>query len=165
MIAQLIFNVRHQLINRIDNFAPVAGSKNYLYARFNFVTSDWDNINTKTAIFDTGTVKHPVILSDNTCLVPWEWLQEPGKKYVSVFGGDLITVNNAEVNIRASGYGQGEATQPPTPDAYTQVIQKLDTKADGIKISNGMVYLYAGMDVIFESEIDINITEIDGGTF
>lgn len=53
------FNVRHQTINRIDNFSAAEGSVNYLIAEFNFKTEDWDGA-VKTAIFKNPSTKKRV---------------------------------------------------------------------------------------------------------
>ena len=43
MDAQLKFEITNQLINRVDTFKPVADSKNYLTAHFDFLTDEWTN--------------------------------------------------------------------------------------------------------------------------
>ena len=63
-----------------------------------------------------------------------------------------------EINI--SGYGDGNEMQVPTPGVYEQVIQKLDSKADGVVISGNIVRLLSGDKPIYEIEFDIT-----GGTF
>lgn len=105
MIPQLNFRVINQSLTRTDTFIPVAGSKNYLLASFEFTTDDWDNIDTKTAIFvNEQNIKHEVAISDGICFVPYEILNESGYLYVSVYGGDRITTNSVSVFIEESGY-------------------------------------------------------------
>ena len=104
---------------------PVANSKNYLYAEFEF-SSEWTG--TKTAIFNNGTA-YEVILEDNKCLVPWEVITPQGFS-VSVFCGDRITANKSFVQVLASGYQEGETPEPPTPTVYEQIIADLDDKQD-----------------------------------
>lgn len=112
MIAQLNFRVINQSLTRTDTFVPVAGSKNYLLASFEFNTDDWDAIDTKTAVFvDEQNIKHEVAISDGMCFVPSEALTNSGYIYVSVYGGDRITTNNVPVFIEASGYAKEEETQ------------------------------------------------------
>lgn len=125
---QLFFEITNQKINRVDTFKPVAKSLNYLYAHFDFLTSEWDNL-TKTAIFQYNDNSIEVILDeDDNCLVPWETLQEEGDVYVSVFAGNLITVNESRVHIYESGYSSDlESAQDPTPSVYAQLLEKMDS--------------------------------------
>lgn len=125
MEPKIKFNVRNQNISRIDNFYVVAKSKRYLTAEFDFLTPDWENA-TKTAVFHNGDKPYTRILTDNKCEVPWEWLENAGKKQVSVFGGDLITVNMADVIVHESGYKEGETPEPPTQTVYEQIISMLE---------------------------------------
>lgn len=109
---QLLFEITHQTINRIDTFKPVAGSKNYLGAHFDFLTDEWSG--TATAIFTKGEESYEMLLDgNNDCLVPWELIEEGGDVFVSCFCGDLITTNNSRVFIAETGYlrrGSGEHT-------------------------------------------------------
>lgn len=121
---KITFDVVNQRISRTDDNKIVADSKNYLYAQFFFKTDDWDDI-TKTAVFEKGGKPYFVILDeDDTCKVPWEVIK-PGKVFVSVFGGDLITTHTVELHISVSGYKEGETPTEPTPDVYSQILDKL----------------------------------------
>ena len=126
-MAQLHFNVRNQMINRVDHFRPVAKSRNYLYAEFQFLTDEWQG--TATAIFKNPDNAYEMLLDENnTCLVPWEILDaEYGEFYVSVFCGNLVTANKARVRLYQSGYSDDlESSQPPTQGVYEQIIERLD---------------------------------------
>ena len=119
----LKFNIQNQIITRTDNFSVVGDSRKYLKAHFSF-SEEWDGIN--TAIFKNGEDVFCVVLpDDNLCLVPWEVIKPPYFT-VSVFGGDLITANIVSVAVEKSGYTEGETPEEPTPDVYTQILQKLD---------------------------------------
>lgn len=112
----LQFTLKNQIINRIDRNTIVSGSKNYLYAQFDFLTDDWHP--PVTAIFG----KYLVVLdNENRCLVPWEVLETPGYFTVSAFCGDLHTANTVSVYAAKSGYVEGETPSEPTPDVYTQL--------------------------------------------
>ena len=112
MIPQLNFRVINQSLTRTDTFIPVAGSKNYLLASFEFTTDDWDTIDTKTAVFvNEQNIKHEVAIADGMCFVPFEVLTTNGYIYVSVYGGDRITTNSVPVFIEASGYTEEDETQ------------------------------------------------------
>lgn len=112
----LQFTLKNQVINRIDRNTVVSGSRNYLYAKFVFLSEDWHA--PVTVIFG----KYSVLLdSENKCLVPWEVLENPGSFTVSAFCGDLQTANTVSVYVEKSGYIQGETPEEPTPDVYTQL--------------------------------------------
>lgn len=154
----ITFRVENQKISRTDKFTVVANSHDYLRAHFTFVTEEWRGI--KTAIFRRGTTKTLAILDNDECYVPWEFLDEKGIGYVSVFCGALVTANEAPMEINMSGYGDGHEMQVPTPGVYEQVITKLDSKADGVAITGNKIRLFSGNSIIYETDFDIN-----GGTF
>jgi hypothetical protein len=121
----LLFTVRNQHIQRTDRFYPVKKSKNYLYASFDFKTSDWDG-KIKSAIFaGSGIEPIIVILEDDKCLVPWEVL-ECDSFTVSVFAGDLITADTAYIKMWDTGYEEGKTPEEPTPTVYQQLMEKVE---------------------------------------
>lgn len=141
----IVFDVKNQILVRTDANNIVADSKNYLRAIFNF-SSDWQG-KTKTATFKSNNLVYSQILDEsNSCDVPWEVINS-GYMEVSVFGGDLITTNPVLVKIISSGYVQGETTKPPTPDVYTQILDKVS------RIETG--------DVDYDKVKDIVKEEID----
>ena len=119
----LEFKVTGQNIEVEEHDKVVADSKNYLKAHFTF-SNEWQGI--KTAIFKKGLTVLNVILDNDECFVPWEVIK-PGKFGVSVFCGDLITADISWVNVSASGYEDGGEPQDPTPDVYTQIIEKIES--------------------------------------
>lgn len=126
----ITFSVVNQRIRRTDELDVVADSQNYLTAKFNFETFQWEGL-TKTALFrigTTGTVYGMVLDDDDTCEVPHEVLVEGGHYiHVSVFAGELITANVAKVFVQKSGYwSDAESSTEPTPSVYQQIIDKLD---------------------------------------
>ncbi len=127
----LQFNISKQRIERADNEQPVADSKNYLYAKFNFLTNEWDNV-AKSAIFTDGENTYTVLIDNDEVLVPWELIHE-GIIEVSCFGGDLVTTNTAKIRISPSGYTDGETPQPPTPSVYSEITQSLHNISSMLK--------------------------------
>lgn len=125
MSAQLRFTVRNQHISRIDSFHPVKKSKNYLKAHFDFKTSDWEGV-AASAIFAGKGIDPFTMLIDASgdCVVPWEVL-ECDSFNVSVFGGDLITVDSATVALYETGYTDGETPTEPTETVYSQIMDEL----------------------------------------
>ncbi len=120
----LAFLLDHQVISRSDKNTVVAGSKNYVRARFVLRTDDWAR--PITAIFGG----YNQLLDDNNeCTVPWEVLQQPGKVEVSAFCGDLHTANIAVVPVEKTGDKSGETPKDPTPDVYQQFLQAVKDDA------------------------------------
>ena len=118
------FSINGQTITRTDKNNVVSGSKNYLFAAFIF-SDDWAGL-IKTAQFTRDDIVMDMLLVNDRCAVPWELLQRGGAVYVTVFGGDLITVNSAAVHIAQSGYSTANTPAIlPTPSYYAQVIQAL----------------------------------------
>ena len=120
----LAFLLDHQVISRSDKNTVVAGSKNYVRARFILRTDDW--VRPITAIFGGYT---QLLDDNNECTVPWEVLQQPGKVEVSAFCGDLHTANIAVVPVEKTGYNSGETPKDPTPDVYQQFLQAVKDDA------------------------------------
>lgn len=134
MAGQLNFEIRNQLIKRVDKFIPMSKSRNYLVAHFDFKTGEWSHVPLKTAIFEmeNGTAYKTIISEDGDCMVPWETIDTTGFIYVSVFGGDRITTGKARVRIAQSGYIEdAENETEPTQDIYDQLIDELNEIKDG----------------------------------
>jgi hypothetical protein len=154
MNPRLRFDVNNQTIKRVDDFKVVANSRNYLYAEFNFLTDDWDG-KTKTALFTSNKLTKQVVLDNrNSCLVPWEVLQKEGFLEVSLFGGDLITVNVAKVRVNESGYREGTEPEPPTPDVYSQIIEDVDN------VKQMVAYIDAKTQIATDDEVDEMLDDI-----
>lgn len=117
----LHFVVNNQIIARTDTFVPVRNSRNYLYAEFEFQTSDWDD-KSKTVLFRSGDSEPiPVLLGKtNTCLVPAEVLQDTSFS-VSIIAGNLITANIVTVKLYESGYRTGDIPEP-SQTLYEQLM-------------------------------------------
>ena len=149
----LLFRVRNQQIERLESNLVVSGSKNYLHAKFTF-TKEWNGL-TKTAVFkrEEDEEGYLVVLNNDVALIPWEVLQNEGIFYVSVFGGDLITVNKARVIVEESGYVDGSQPSDPTPDVYNQLTTHIDTKQD--KLTAGY-----GIDITSDSVISSTIKKV-----
>ena len=126
----LLFEVKGQYIVRLDSIEPVAKCRNLYKAQFQFKTDEWTG--TKTALFVQGKHSKSVILDENgVCEIPWEFFDSDNTTfgYVSVYCGDLVTANRVVVDIVKSGYQDSDASVPPSPDVYQQLIELAeDTK-------------------------------------
>ena len=137
MVKLLEFKVTKQTIKRVDRLDPATDSVDYLEAKFDFTTNDWDG-KVKTALFRLGTkVYKSIVNSSGVCTVPWEVLVassestsslgSKNKVFVSLTGTTgsvVITTNEVRVELATSGkaYGDGENSGTPTPDEFTQFV-------------------------------------------
>lgn len=146
----LNFNLQEQSILLINKNTLVADkSKNYLYAHFIVLSDDWAT--PITAIFTANNKSYTVILNDdNTCLVPWEVLQNAGYVNVSAFCGNLHTATSETFTVLQSGYTEGETPSEPTPNVYEQLLEMYGKKQDkltagtGIKINGNVISATGG---------------------
>lgn len=114
----LSFTLNRQIIIRTDGNKLVAGSQNYVRAKFTDICGDWTR--PITAIFSGYTQ----LLDDSgECIIPWEAVQSAGSLTVSAFCGSLHTANSVSIPILPTGYTQGQTPQPPTPDVYAQLTE------------------------------------------
>lgn len=121
---KMTFKVDGQYITRTDHEKPVAKCRHLYRAEFEFTSNEWTGM--KTALFANGNkAKSQVLDEKNTCEVPWEFFDTDTGTIglVSVFCGDLTTANSASVYITKSGYVESDASVPPTPDVYQQLIE------------------------------------------
>lgn len=120
------FSITNQVITRTNSNRVVADSKNYLKARFTFVTDEWEG-KTKTALFrhEKDSKVYEMLLENDECLVPSEVIKT-GYMEVSVFCGDRVTANVSRILVERSGYDENAISPEPTPDIYAQIIEKLD---------------------------------------
>ena len=118
----LTFNVNKQIITRTDGDITIADSVEYLTASFTF-SEEWADC-AKTVIFRTGAMIKSLLLENDACVVPWEVIKFGGFSIsvIGVRGNVLITTNVINVPCGASGYVEGEAPEPPTPNEWQQIM-------------------------------------------
>lgn len=115
----LKFNIRHQSLTRVDSFRPAEKSVNYLYAKIQFLTNEWESADTLILRARSKKEKHvyEAKIENETAKIPWEVLNQSGVFEVSVFArlNDVeITTNYVEIDLGATLPG-GSDTNPPTP--------------------------------------------------
>ena len=97
-----------------------SGSAGIYSLSFEF-SPDWDGWG-KTAVFQSETgdpIEVPIV--GETCVIPWEVLQSPGRVKVGVYGvrgDDTMPTAWADSLIVRKGTPTGTPSQPPTPDVY-----------------------------------------------
>ena len=139
----LEFNVKNQIIERTDSFSVVADSRTYLSAEFAF-SEDWTG--EIRAVFGNDGKFYDVLLTDGSCMVPWEVIKPPFFT-VSVFCGEesLVTANVVKVDVEKSGMENGEVPSTPTPTVWQQYIASMQEVIDsGLPYigENGNWFLY-----------------------
>lgn len=117
----LKFKVQNQTLTRTDSFVPVADSKNYLTAEFEF-SDEWTG--GIVAVFTRDGKPQQALLTDGKCTVPWEVIKAPGF-YVSAFCGDLITADDVYIKVKAAGITDNDGAVVPTPSVWDDYIKQL----------------------------------------
>jgi len=114
------FEVGNFVISRTGAERITTNNRNFIYAKFNF-SNVWDGLN-KTVIFSKeglDTVNIPI--DNGACKIPSIFMEEEGTIKVSVFAGDLRTVDSAKIEVIESGYEDGGEPVDPEPGAiYVQ---------------------------------------------
>ena len=104
-----------------------SNSVNVYQCQFQFDNS-WDGLE-KTAVFQAGEETVSTLLDETgICVIPWEVLQDAKRTlYAGVYGtkdGNIVLPTIwASLGEIKPGVTQGENTQPPTPDVYSQILQ------------------------------------------
>jgi len=117
----LKFKVSNQTLTRTDSFVPVADSRNYLTAEFEF-SDEWTG--GIAAVFTRDGKPQQVLLTDGKCTVPCEVIKAPGF-YVSAFCGDLITADDVYIKVKAAGITDNDGAVVPTPSVWDDYIKQL----------------------------------------
>ena len=117
----LKFKVQNQTLTRTDSFVPVADSRNYLTAEFEF-SDEWTG--GIVAVFTRDGKPQQALLTDGKCTVPWEVIKAPGF-YVSAFCGDLITADDVYIKVKAAGITDNDGAVVPTPSVWDDYIKQL----------------------------------------
>ena len=121
----LKFNVKNQIIERLDEFRVVADSKNYLTADF-MLSDEWEDkkVFASFSHMDAALAKE-VEVKDGQCFVPWEVIKPPFFG-VSLFCGDLITSNEINIQVESSGLKDGEPAGAPTPSVWNEYLKQIE---------------------------------------
>ena len=135
-------NVGHTGITVLSSEKLVVGNVNSLHIKF-FFTPEWDGL-TRTAVFTNGGTARSVILSTDSCPIPWEVLSSAGKLFVSVRGTDddgeyrLCTEDEFIGHVLDSSAADPAAlTGDSVPDALDVLLAELSSILDGIQILIG----------------------------
>lgn len=142
----LEFNIENQIITRTDRNPTVNKSRNYLECNFNFMSSDWEDLE-KFAIFTNTRGNNYIvnlgISSNSCCIVPSDVLLGEYFK-VSVYGGDLITTNVVKIHMLKSGYTKNVQTcKKYKRDVFVQIFEEIDLKFDTALFEDNKITFYS----------------------
>lgn len=108
-----------------------AGGQNYFFATFDF-DETWKSIPYKKATFRLGKDAPIVVnIAESECVIPHEMMQKPGVFTVGVFGGDLLPTGTATVEVMEGVLTAGDDPEPPTPDWFDRIENRLDNLEEG----------------------------------
>lgn len=129
----IVADVNEQNIDVSDAVKLVAKTVNAYAVKFYF-DDTWDDF-TKKAVFRTRSVAKEIYLSNDTCLIPWECLQDANEYlFFGVYGvhEDVVrpTVWSTGRLIHPGACAAEEA-QEPTPDVYQQIINLIEAGGAG----------------------------------
>ena len=156
-MSHLLFTVEGQNLVRKDTFFAVAGSVNFLTAKFEFLSEEWEGVSAIAVFSGNGVVKQAVLDDANECYVPNEVLAKPGIVTISVYAQTdvLITTNKVDVYIYESGYEVAEEDLDPiSPSMVDQLVDYFNEARQEVQENRDYVQERAAQ---FE--------HIDGGSF
>ncbi|MDE6092675.1 MAG: hypothetical protein K2G14_06220, partial [Ruminococcus sp.] len=126
------FLVKQQKIEILEREVIADQQISFVNLKFVF-DGDWKKFHKVVQFTQCDETYNRVLGTDGTsCLLPSEL--HAGAVRMSVFGYDAENINGLRattvpvtLNIRLSGFvGDGAEEVPPTPDLYTQLLQKLE---------------------------------------
>lgn len=132
----LKFKIRHQQISRVDNFRPVEKSVNYLYAEFDFLTSDWDGAEKKAVCRNVATgISYDARITGDKCKIPWEAIDKNGKFEIAVHGTvvDVKIPTNAVTVDLGRTLPSGTESNPPSPTELDLIKQDVADLRDQVE--------------------------------
>lgn len=111
-IVYIDFTVDDLSLRCHDSNQIPAENQNYIYSRFYF-SEIWDGA-TKRAIFSKGDIiLEPILIEDDACQVPNQFLTEPGVIRISVIAGNRLVTNTSIIQVIPSNFKEGEPLTPP----------------------------------------------------
>lgn len=116
----------------------------------------WDGWN-KTAVFQLDSEEPiEVVLTSNTCIIPWEVLRRSGTLKIGVYGtrdAQVIPTLWTEQMCVRIGTPTGAVGTEPTPSVYEQILEALAGRANGLSYENNILSLLSGETVLASVEI------------
>ncbi|WP_407462777.1 hypothetical protein [Methanobrevibacter sp.] len=157
----LNFEIKKQIIKRLDENILVNKSKNYVKANFTFSTKEWRGIEKFVIFKDSWGHAYTQSLGqscDCTCDVPNDVLKGTHIK-ISVYGGDRVTSNELTILLIPSGYTtEISPASEGSKDVFVKIFEELESKIDQVEYTETSIVCYANNEIICEIPI---ITTVD----
>ena len=132
---ELTFSVNNQTLTRTDSIGIIGETVGQFTASFTF--NDWWDDCDKTAQFSKLGKVYEILLTDDSCVIPWEVLTG-GVFYVTVYatqGAQKIkTTNEVAVSVTSSGLNK-DGFFSPTPEMYAQILTELAKRVEPVAIT------------------------------
>lgn len=130
--------VRNKIAQQTNSTVYVCGSGDYT-VRFDF-DGEWDDLDLKTARFQTENLETDVLFRGSTCPVP---VIGYGRRLeVGVFAGNVRTTTPARVALREGIRSRWGAPEDPAPSLYDQLLEaiadtglRLEELTDGVLLT------------------------------
>ncbi len=130
------FEISNNSLTLTSKPAVFSGSENYYLCKFDFLTSDWDNLS-KLAVFTSSETAVSVPVTNNECFIPAEILSSEGSVCIGVFGtngqeDDYLRISTGLVYLSVGEGAYRDAVLPavPTPDLWEKYYAEI-TRVDG----------------------------------
>ena len=146
---ELLFDVKNQIINRVDRNRVVSNSVDYLAVTVTF-TNDWDGLD-KQFCFKNGRTEIYIQLDGNDQITQENHLNlGVGTWKVFCIGTSQtqrILTNSTNLTVVASGYVGTDGPQPRTYDELLTIIQSLHTEAASEAVIRSAVEEFVGDNI------------------
>lgn len=119
-------SVKDKVAKQTDKTIYVCGNSDFSVV-FDF-DDEWNEYDIKTARFVHGWSYTDVVFSGNICNVPV--IKNTTCIKVGVFAGDLCTTTEAYVDAKKSILCENGVPDAPTPDVYSQIMEKVNDAAN-----------------------------------
>ena len=149
----LTFSINNQTLTRTDSIGIIGETVGQFTASFTF--NSWWNDYDKTVQFSKLGKVYEILLTDGSCVVPWEVLTG-GVFYVTVYatqGAQKIkTTNEVAVSVTSSGLNK-DGFYSPTPEMYAQLISEINKKLEKAVFTGNIEDVAPGVYMITDSDI------------
>lgn len=126
-MARIDISVQNRVAWQTNSTDYICGNSDFVIG-FIF-DKEWNEFETKTARFIHGGEHTDIVFTGTECEVPK--ILNVKRMEVGVFAGDLYTTTPAIVSCRRSILCESGVPADPTPDVYTQLMEKLENVGGG----------------------------------
>ncbi len=153
------FSVEGDKIKKTGNSTEaMSGSVNYYVCRFDF-SEEWSDF-TKFAVFIQGGKEYTLLIQEDACLIPSEFLEQRGSVAVGIYGtwqqGDKpvrISTDFAHIIIEEGAYRKSTAPKVPAPELWEQYLKYVEENAYN-GTNRAIEELYGNIDAVLDLIIE-----------